>query len=84
MESLLGIIYALTAMIGFGVGGAISPIAIRKTGAMASVFWRNLFTSIMFFLLLLVVPFRYEYSLKYISIALLISFIGFIPSWTFY
>lgn len=84
MNALLGIIFGIISMLGFGLGNAISQIPVKKLGTKKTIFYKNLFISI----ILLIIVFSFikniNFSLKYILIAIGIGFLEYIPLLTFY
>jgi len=84
MDFSFGIIFGLAAMLGFGLHTAISQAPIKSIGPMKAIFFRNIFTSFILLLALMLLPHENVFSVEYILIALAISFVGYIPLLTFY
>jgi len=84
MDISPGIIFGLVATLGFGLHTAISQDPIKSIGPMKAIFFRNIFTSILLLLALMMLPWKIAFSWDYVLIALVISFIGYIPLLTFY
>jgi uncharacterized membrane protein len=82
MNMMLGIIYGLISMLGFGLGSVLSAFLIRKIGPIKTIFFRNLSISVIF--LLLMPFFSIVISWKYIAIACIISLVGYIPIVTYF
>ncbi|MCK5040124.1 MAG: DMT family transporter [Candidatus Aenigmarchaeota archaeon] len=78
------IIFGLIAMLGFGLSSALSKIPAKNIKSKKLVFFRNLISSSLFIILMLLFNFEMAFSMKYILIAFLISFIGYIPLVVFY
>lgn len=79
MDFSLGIIYGLIAMVGFGLHTAISQVPIRSVGSVQTIFFRNIFTSSILLAGVIIFQQYATISLKYVGIALAISFIAYIP-----
>ena len=79
-----GIIFGLIAMLGFGLGSAISQVPIKKIGSRWVIFIRSIFMSLMLFLVLLLFLSETNFSPLYIFITFVIALIGYIPLVTFY
>ena len=84
MNTTLGIIFGLIAMIGFGLSNAVSQKPIKKMGAGGVIFWRGIIVMVILGIVLLFFINQSEFSLKYILIALAISAIGYLPLLSFY
>ncbi|MFH1432910.1 MAG: EamA family transporter [archaeon] len=79
MDLSLGIVFGLIAMAGFGLHTAISQVPIRSVGIVRTIFFRNIFTSSILLAGVLLFQQHATLSLKYVGIALAISFMGYIP-----
>ncbi len=84
MNISLGIILGLIAMFGFGIGNAIIQVPARAVENRKVIFFRTLFSTLMIFITLIFFLPETTFSLTYILIAFVISFIGYIPLFTFY
>ncbi len=84
MGLTFGIICGLIAMFSFGLSNGIAKLPIRIIGSKKTVFFRNVFVSILlFFILLFSLP-ESTFSPVYILIAVGISIIGYIPLLSYY
>jgi len=81
---ILGIIFGLISMLGFGLNTALSKYPISELGGRKTVFFRGIFTSSIFFILMLVMFSSLNFSLNYILIGLFLGLVGFIPLFTLY
>ena len=79
-----GVLLAFIAMLGFGLGNALSQVPVRKIGSLNTIFFRNAFSSVLLLGVLLVFPNQGVFSIEYALIALGISLIGIIPLYTFF
>lgn len=84
MISSTSIIFGIVAMFGFGLSNAISQVPSKEIGSRKTIFFRNIFVSILLLLILLFFLKESSFSIKYILIAFGISLIGYIPLVTFY
>jgi transporter family protein len=84
MISSISIIFGIIAMFGFGLSNAISQIPSKEIGSRRTVFFRGIFVSFLLLLILLFFLDKAVFPVKYILIAFVISFLGFIPLVTFY
>lgn len=84
MASSASIIFGIIAMFGFGFSNAISQIPSKEIGSLKTVFFRGIFVSILLLLILIFSLNQAVFSTKYILIAFVISFIGYVPLVTFY
>ena len=80
----MGIIFGLIAMLGYGLGNALTQVPVREIGERRTAFFRNSIISLMLFVILVAYLPESNFSLEYIAIAFVISFIGFIPMISFY
>ncbi len=79
-----GLAYALLAMLGFGLGDAISKVPSRQFGPEKTIFYRNIF-SLLFLSAIFIFFFRsYNFSFSVAFLALLIGLIGYLPLLSFY
>lgn len=83
MNTSLGIIFGLISMLGFGLGNAISQIPVRKIGNKKTIFYKNMFMSIVLIIILFFTR-NANFSLIYILIAVGIGVLGYITILTFY
>ena len=83
MAISFGILAGIIAMIGYGLSNAIAKSPIRNIGSKKTVFYRNLFVTLMLLPLLFIFPAE-SYKLSYLLIAVLISIIGYLPLVIFY
>lgn len=84
MALIEGIVFGLIAMLGLGLNNAISRVPVRAIGSTKSVFFRNFFISLMLFIVVLIFFSESNFSLDFVLIAFFISFIGYLPLFTFY
>jgi transporter family protein len=84
MEVSIGILFGIIAMFGFGFSNAISQVPSKEIGSRKTIFFRNIFVSILLLILLLFFLDETNFSIKYIFIAFVISLVGYIPLVTFY
>jgi drug/metabolite transporter (DMT)-like permease len=82
MESS-GILFGLLAMLGYGFSNALTQTPARKLGATRTVFYRNIVTSSLLLIIVLVARGTHPVSWSGIALALLLSAIGYIPLWAF-
>ena len=80
----MGIIFGLVAMLGYGLGNALTQVPVREIGERRTAFFRNSIISLMLLAILVAYLPESNFSLEYIAIAFVISFIGFIPMISFY
>ncbi|MFA7708275.1 MAG: EamA family transporter, partial [Candidatus Pacearchaeota archaeon] len=69
--------------LGFGIGNAISQIPVRKIGNKKTIFYKNMFMSIILIFILFFTK-EVNFSLTYILIAIGIGILGYVPIITFY
>lgn len=78
MDFSTGIIFGMIAMTGFGISNALIKFPVSRYGSIKTSLYRNFF---IVGLLLIVLPFfwsSFEFNLKYMMFALIISVAGFI------
>ena len=84
MNLPIEILFGLIAMVGYGLSNAIAQVPSKEIGSRKTIFYRNIFVSIL--LLAVLLPFLKEtvFSPKYILITLAIAFIGYFSLMAFY
>ncbi|MFA6089041.1 MAG: EamA family transporter [Candidatus Woesearchaeota archaeon] len=80
----LVIIYALIAMMGYGIANAILKIPAKEISGMKGIFVRNSFVIPILFILLLFFSKTQTFSFKFIVITLCIGIIGYLPLFFFF
>lgn len=83
MNTSLGIIFGLISMLGFGLGNAISQIPVKKIGNKKTIFYKNMFMSIVLIIVLFFTR-NINFSLTYILLAIGIGVLGYVSILTFY
>jgi len=73
---LMGVIFGFLSMIGYGLSNSISKQPIQKIGVTKTIFYRNVFTSIILFVLILFNR-NQIWSIKFIIFTILISILGY-------
>lgn len=84
MSISLGILFGLISMLGYGLANAISKIPAQNIGIRKTIFFRNVFVSMILLIISLFYLKEINFSLKYILIAFAISFLGYVPLISFY
>ena len=84
MAVSLGIVFGIIAMLGLGFNAALAKFPVMRIGPRRTVFFRNMGTSLLLFISMLAFIHTSAFSPLFIFIAFLISFLGYIPLFTFY
>lgn len=84
MNNSLGLIFALIAMFGFGMGNVLGKIPSQKYPYQKTIFLRNIFTTITLLIILLFFLKSTDFNLQYILISFLLSVAGYFSLAFFY
>ena len=84
MGLLAGIIFGLIAMVSWGLSNGISQVPIRRIGSGKTIFYRNIFTSSLLLLGLLLFLGDATFSLPFIALTFGLSLLAYIPLVTFF
>lgn len=84
MELTSGIIYGLIAMLAYGLSNAIVKIPAKNVGSVKTIFYRNVITVPMLFIIFLLFLPLSTLSIQFIFIAFMISLFGYLPLFSFF
>ena len=84
MEISLGIIFGLLTMFGYGLSNAMVKTVVEKIGPVRTTFFRNTLVSVILLIVMLFYINQTDFDFSYIVIAIVISFLGYVPLITFY
>lgn len=80
----LGIIFGLIALVTNGIASFLAKVPAKAIGANKLILYRNISNTILLAIILFFTLDQATFSLKYMIIALLLSFFGYIPMYYFY
>lgn len=80
----VSILFGIIAMIGFGLCNAIAQIPSKEIGSQRTIFFKNVFVSILLAILFLFFQNEVSFDAKYIFIAFAISLLGYLALLLFY
>ena len=81
---MLGIIYGLISMFGFGISNAIAKVPSSAIGSRKTIFYRGMGISFVMLVLLIVFREGVVWSVPYMLLAIAIAIFAYIPFATFY
>lgn len=84
MDISPGIIFGLLAMAGYGLGSAIAQAPVKKAGVVRTIFFRNAMITLMIAPIVLFYASETVMSWNYVTIALVISALCYVPFVAFY
>lgn len=84
MSFPIAIIFGVLAMFGYGLNNAISKVPVKKVGEVKTIFYRNVFISIIYLIVLIIFLQKANFDFQFILIAFAISLLGYIPFVSFY
>ena len=80
----LGIIFGLIAMFGYGLSNSVTKVPVLKIGSMKTLFFRNVFSSIILFIMLLFYIPQTNFSGIYILYVFFLYVLGYISTIAFF
>ena len=83
-NSMLGILFGLVAMLGYGISNSMSQVPIKAIGSKRTIFFRNATASAFLGLATLFFLSETTISAEYVLIALGIAFLGYLPQLAYF